>query len=80
MKTRDVIAGLVILQKYREDQGGYDLYADRDELFAMPTSRPLSADDLSTMVELGWLQDVDYRGESFTPEDYDDEASWMCYT
>lgn len=79
MKTRDVIAGLIILQKYRDSQDGYDLYADREQLFAVSTSRPLSIDDIEKMVALGWFQDIYYLGEYFAPEDYDEEETWVCY-
>ena len=86
MKTKDIIEGLQILQKYRDKQDGYDTGAEHDILYAYKTSRPLEPQDLARMVELGWFQEAaDYgddeeTGGDFGVKHYDPDESWTCYT
>jgi len=79
MKTKDIIEGLVILTKYRDDQDGRDVGAEHDVLYAFSTDRPVETDDLARLVELGWFQeDVEYE-DDFAVENYDPEESWAAY-
>ena len=83
MKTRDVIEGLQIFQKYRDRQDGYDVGAEHDVLYAYKTDRPLEEMDLKRILELGWHQDVEYAaddGGDMQPGDYDPDQGWACYT
>lgn len=75
-KTKDVIAGLQLLQSYREREL-WDISAEHDTIYAHATDRPLSFEDIRKMIDLGWYQDR--GGDEFTPEDYDAEESWYCY-
>lgn len=81
MKTANVIEGLQILQKYRDQQDGYDLGAEHDVLYAYSTDRPLSEEDVNRMIELGWFQeDSDCPpGELFSAQYYDSEESWSAF-
>ena len=78
MTTDNVIAGIQLLQKYR-DKSGHDLGAEHDVIYAYPTPYRLSDEDLELMIQYGWHQDVEYAGEDFAPCDYAPDESWMCY-
>lgn len=80
MKTIDIIEGLTILEKYRDTQGGFDVGAEHDILYAYPTDQPLSQDDIKRLVELGWFQENVEFGDEFGVEHYDQGESWTCYT
>lgn len=85
MRTKDVIEGLTILQKYRDKSDGFDIGAEHDCIYAFATSKPLSGEDLARMVELGWFQEnADYSddeetGGDFGVKHYMPEESWCCY-
>lgn len=81
MKTKDIIEGLLILEKYRDNVDGYNTGAEHDELFAYPTDRPVEQPDLDRLIELGWRQygaDID-EDEEFSAKHYDIEESWQCF-
>ena len=80
MKTNDVVAGILLLQQYREKADGYDLGAEHDVIYASPTTRKLSIGDVEKMIKLGWHQDnVELSGEDFAAVDYDPEERWATY-
>lgn len=79
MKTRDIIEGLTILEKYRERDDGYNTGAEHDQIFAYATTQPVSEDDVKRLVELGWTQpDAAVEDEDFCADDYDPEEGWAC--
>jgi hypothetical protein len=84
MKTKDLIKGLTILQRYRKAKNGYDLGADHDVVYAYATDRPLNEEDIGRMIKLGWLQEhdgIDYdAGGEFLAKHYLQEESWIAYT
>lgn len=81
MKVSDVIAGLQILQPYYMDPGGYNVGSGHDTIYAYPTRRPVSPDDVARMVELGWIQEEVNRGgdDDFRAEHYDPGEPWAAY-
>lgn len=80
MKTCDIVEGIQILAKYRNKQG-WDLGAAHDVIYCFATDKPVGAEDLQRLVDLGWCQeDADYDpGEGFKVENYDPEESWTAY-
>jgi len=82
MKTKDIIAGMTILLSYYNDQDGYNVGCEHDELRMYPTDSPLSPEDLGKMIALGWHQEHDGRGdysESFSLKHYRPEEAWVSY-
>jgi hypothetical protein len=80
MKTDDLIEGLKILDKYRDKPGGYNIGAEHDIIYAYPTDRPLTAEDVRRMDELGWTQEGRVVDGEWKPEYYSAEESWAAYT
>ena len=82
MKTKAIIEGLTIMEKYRDGEGGYNTGAEHDTLYVYPTAKPISGDDLDRLVALGWSQEdaalID--DEEFSARHYDPEESWYCFT
>jgi len=81
MKTAAIIEGLTILEKYRKKPNGFNCGAEHDVLYAYKTDRPVGADDLVRLIDLGWFQEeVDSGDDDFAAEYYDPEESWACFT
>lgn len=78
MNTQNLIAGITILQKYRDSSDGYDLGAEHDAIYAFPTDKPISQEDVAKLIELGWSQE-DVECDEFTVVNYDPEESWCAY-
>lgn len=78
--TASVIQGLSILQKYRDEPDGFHIGADHDVIYAYPTDEPVSDDDLTGLISLGWYQeDADWGdSEEFQAEHYSITESWWC--
>ncbi len=86
MRTKDIIEGLTILEKYRSEPDGYNTGAEHDQIYAYATDSPVSEEDVKRLVELGWFQpDVEIgRPESdssqdFSIENYDPSERWSCF-
>jgi len=78
-KNKKLIAAMTVLEKYY-DTDDYHLWVD----FAInlfETDRPLSQDDVQTMIDCGFKQEftTDGRSEIFTASDYDPEEAWRAY-
>jgi hypothetical protein len=82
MKTKDIIEGLTILERYRDKPDGYNCDAEHDVLYAYATDRPVEQPDLARLIELGWFQEVEYDEDDgeFTANVYDPEEAWACFT
>lgn len=81
MKISNLVGGITILRKYFEGQDGYHIGAEHDVFYVFTTSRPVSSDDVASLVELGWLQEnVATKDGEFTAECYDPDESWAAYT
>ena len=74
------IRALQIFQKYY-DKDGFDIGAEHDQLYVYPTNKPLSEEDLKTVVVLGWFQpDVVAADEDeFKPSDYNPYEGWSAH-
>lgn len=79
MKLDKLIQGIQILQLYYTDPTGYHTGAEHDEIFMYRTDKPVSTEDVTKLIELGWFQQ-DVPGDEFTVESYDPEESWSAYT
>ena len=56
MKTKSIIEGLTILNKYYDDPDGWHTGADHEILYARATDKPVSPEDVARLVELKWFQ------------------------
>lgn len=81
MKTKDIIEGLSILEKYRDTPDGYNCSAEHDVLHAYATDKPVEQPDLDRLIELGWRQEV-FAGadDDVVATHYDPMESWYCFT
>jgi len=82
MKTHNLVAGLSVLAGYYDKPDGYNTGAEHDVVYAYKTSRPLSREDVTKMLELGWIQEeVEGTGDdgALTVDDYNPDESWAAY-
>jgi hypothetical protein len=82
MELGNIIDGLQLLRQYYNDQNGYKTGADHDVLYAYPTDRPISPEDVKRLAELGWYQPEVAVGEDYgwKPENYDPGEGWAAFT
>lgn len=84
MITKQIIEGLCILEKYRDNIDGYNTGAEHDVLYVYPTDKPVDEADLNRLVELGWYQEYGIydedsdREEEFGVKNYDPSETWSC--
>jgi uncharacterized protein YqhQ len=75
MKLMNFIHGLSILTPYYTDPNGYHIGSEHDQFYAYATDRPLSAEGVQKMRDLGWFQpDMD------DDADYDPTEGWSAFT
>jgi hypothetical protein len=81
VRTRDIIEGLTILEKYHDKAGGFNCGAEHDVLYAYPTDKPVKKKDLDRLIKLGWRQhEVDTGEDDFAAKHYDPAEGWSAYT
>ncbi len=81
MKTIAIIEGLTILEKYRDEPNGFNTEIEHDMLYAYCTDEPVDDGDLNRLVELGWIQGIDFEDEGeFLTAHYNSDEDWICYT
>jgi hypothetical protein len=74
MKLSKLVAGLRIAAPYYDDQDGYHIGAEHDQLYLYKTDQPMSSEDVAKMRELGWFQ-PDSEEDAYDPED-----GWSAFT
>ena len=82
MRTIDILSGISLLMTYFDDQEGYNVGCEHDELRVYATDRPLTDEDVQKMIDLGWHQEHDGRGdysEDFALEHYRIDEAWVSY-
>lgn len=79
MNLQNFTEGINIIAKYFNKKDGYHIGAEHDQFYVYQTDRELSEDDIKKMIELGWFQEVDAKGEEFSLGDYDKEEGWSCF-
>ena len=72
------IQALQIFQKYY-DKDGYNTGAEHDQFYVYPTDKPLSEEDLRTVVVLGWFQEEVGHEGVFQVSDYDPSEGWSAF-
>ncbi len=81
MTTTNIIAGLQLLDGYRDKPGSYDVGADHDVIYAYATDKPLSESHVKKMIALGWFQEGKTVATGEMPvSDYDASECWMAFT
>ncbi len=76
MNLLQFTSGIKILQQYYDNPNGYHLEASHDTIHLYPTDRPLTAEHVKEMLDLGWWQPDQYE-ETY---EYDPESSWNAFT
>ena len=81
MRTKDIIEGLTILEKYQDTPDGSICGAEHGQLFAFDTDQPVVGDDLDRLIEMGWFQEDADLGEDrkFMAKHYDPSVGWAAY-
>lgn len=79
MKLSELVQGIQILSTYYDDPDGYHVGAEHDVLYLYATDRPLSEEDVKSMLALGWFQESGASSED-EPEAYDAEEAWQSFT
>ena len=81
MKTKNIIEGLTILEKYRNDPDGYNCGAEHDVIYAYTTDAPVEEKDVLRLIEIGWCQEgIDSdEDDEFNIGMYDPEEGWYCF-
>ena len=74
MKLGNFIEGLKTLQPYYTGGDGYHIGAEHDQFYAYMTDKPMTAEDVGKMRELGWFQPEQ------DSEEYDPENGWSAVT
>ena len=75
MNLKDFMDGLQTLLPNYDDQEGCHIGAEHDQFYAYRTDKPLPAEDVQKMRDLGWFQpELDDDAE------YDPENGWSCFT
>ncbi len=76
MNLLQFTSGIKILQQYYDNPNGYHLEASHDTIHLYPTDRPLTAEHVKEMLDLGWWQPDQYE-ETY---EYDPESGWNAFT
>ncbi len=76
MNLLQFTSGIKILQQYYDNPNGYHLEASHDTIHLYPTDRPLTAEHVKEMLDLGWWQSDQYE-ETY---EYDPESGWNAFT
>ena len=80
MKNEYIIEGMTIISKYYNKDNNYNVGAEHDILYLFETDKPVSKEDLKTLIDLGWTQEeADFVDETFTIAAYDQGLSWSAY-
>ena len=74
MNLKNFMDGLQALLPYYEKPDDYHLGAEHDQIYVYRTDKPLSANDVQTMRDLGWFQPEQDDGE-----DYDPGMGWTTF-
>lgn len=71
-----------MLQPYYENDGQYMVGGEHDVIYAYPTTKRLTDEDVEKMISFGWHQEYDERdyNEDFSLKDYRADESWAYYT
>lgn len=77
MSLKNFVEGVETLKPYYDNPDGYHLGAYHDAIYLYATDKPLPAEGVAKMIELGFFQE----GGAGTEDDaeYDAEASWCFY-
>lgn len=78
MCTKDIIEGLLILNKY-SDPTDFSIGSGHDELWFYKTDKTVSKKDIKELIKLDWFQPETIYEDDYTEEDYDKEEGWRHY-
>lgn len=74
MNLKDIMRGLEILKPHFNDEAGYHMGAEHDQIYVYATDKPLPIEAAKELMKLGWFQ-----------PDTDDDAGyslddgWSCF-
>ena len=78
MKLSKLAQAIQIMSTYYDDPEGYHVAAEHDVIYLYATDRPLTAEDVTRMLALGWFQESGATDDD--PEAYDAEEGWQSFT
>lgn len=81
MRTKDIVEGMTILLKYYDDPAMWHTGAEHEVIYMYATDNPVTPEDLTRLVGLGWFQhEVEpVRGGNFEVMDYDKGEGWAAH-
>ena len=80
MQLKNFAAGVQLLYPYYDEPTEcYCLGAEHDQFHMYATTRPLRAEDVSTMRDLGWFQPNAPETDEGDSGPYDEDEGWSCF-
>lgn len=80
MTLNKFIDGLLILKEHHSRPDGYHLAAEHDIFYVMAPDKPLSAETIDKLIELGWFQEGRSRSGTFQAADHSPDEPWAAFT
>lgn len=74
MNLANFLEGVAIIKSFYNDQGGFHLGAEHDQIYLYATDKPMDDASVAKLIELGWFQD-DAEDEDV----YNPEGSWSVF-
>lgn len=71
--SNNVLRGMEILLQHFDNPAGYHIGAEHEIIYVYATDKPLDAETVKELEELGWIQ------EDAAGDEYDPEAGWSTY-
>ena len=77
MSLKNFADGLAIIRAFYDDQDGYHIGAEHDQIYLYATDVPMDADSIAKLRELGWFQsdEDDADGKPI----YAPSSSWSVF-
>jgi hypothetical protein len=70
--------GLAIIRAFYDDQDGYHIGAEHDQIYLYATDVPMDAAAIAKLQEIGWFQDEAENDADGKPI-YDPSSSWSVF-
>ena len=78
MNLKNFIAGIEIIKTYYNNQEGYHIGAEHDQIYLYETDRPITPEHVEMLEELDWFQPDAYEDDEGETE-YDPNIGWGAF-
>ena len=78
MSLKNFADGLAIIRAFYNDQDGYHIGAEHDQIYLYATDVPMDAAAIAKLQEIGWFQDEAENDADGKPI-YDPSSSWSVF-